>query len=550
MWSNMKTDYPYKPEFKSIKNLLLDMAQERSIHLLLDMIVTRMTKRPHVALTGIWLFKEGQDCDACNLRERCSNQDRCLHLAAIEIKKTRAKTETLKYLKTRLAYCPLQESKVGSVASSGKSGIRLTDVHDDSDWNIIRSWCEQEKSLYFAGQPLVYKDQVLGVIGLFSRTNQVPEGHIWLRMIANHFAIAVANARAFAEIESLKKQVEKENEILRDELRDYKNYTGMIGQGRALNNTLQQIELVAPTDTGVLILGESGTGKELAAREIHAKSPRAKAPLVMVNCASIPKDLYESEFFGHVKGAFTGAVRDRAGRFETANGGTLLLDEIGEIPLDMQAKLLRVLQEGLYERIGEDTTRKTDVRIIASTNKNLKQEVDKKRFRQDLYYRLNVFPIEIAPLRDRKEDISLLASHFTEVFTRKLNKPRLKITKKTVQELQNYDWPGNIRELQNIIERAVILSTTHKLMLSMPWKEQRTKNREEITSPEESDEKIDIISDSEMKDRQRQNILTALRKSNGRIYGRQGAAELLALKPTTLSYRIKKLGIKKKEIYL
>ncbi|MBU2513587.1 sigma 54-interacting transcriptional regulator [bacterium] len=546
----MKQDHLYQPEFNSIKNLLLDMAQERSIDRLLDMIVTRMTKRPHIVLTGIWLFEERQNCALCSFKDRCSDQERCLQLAAMDIKQNKAKTRTLDYLKNRLEHYPVDVGKIGSIASSGEAGIRLLDVHHDPDWDLIRSWSKQEQSLYFAGQPLVYKDQVLGVLGLFSRINQVSEGHIWLRMIANHFAIAVANARAFEEIESLKRQLENENEFLRHELRDYKNHSGIIGQSGALSNTLQQIELVAPTDVGVLVLGESGTGKELVAREIHAKSLRAKAPLIMVNCASIPDTLYESEFFGHIKGAFTGAVKDRAGRFETANGGTLLLDEIGEIPLDMQAKLLRVLQEGLYERVGEDITRKTDVRIIASTNKNLKHEVEKKRFRQDLYYRLNVFPIKIAPLRERKEDIPLLANHFMELLTRKLNKPKLKITGKTIQELQDYSWPGNIRELQNIIERAVILSIHNKLTLSMPWKEeQRIKNRKKNASLEESDDVTAIIPDQEMKDQQRQNILIALRKSRGKIYGSDGAANLLKLKPTTLSYRIKKLAIEKKEIY-
>ena len=230
-----------------------------------------------------------------------------------------------------------------------------------------------------------------------------------------------------------------------------------MGQSNALQNVFQQIELVAPTDATVLINGESGTGKELIALSIHQRSRRKKNPLIKVNCASIPKELFESEFFGHVKGAFTGAIKDRTGRFQLADGGTLFLDEIGEIPLEMQSKLLRVLQEGEYERIGDEKTQKVNVRIVAATNRDLKKEVDAKRFREDLYFRLNVFPLEIAPLRNRIDDIPLLADHFLKQSCRHMGLPKLQLKKKHVNLLQNYDWPGNIRELQNVIERGVYI---------------------------------------------------------------------------------------------
>ena len=232
----------------------------------------------------------------------------------------------------------------------------------------------------------------------------------------------------------------------------------IIGQSSALRQIIKQIEMVAPTDATVLILGETGTGKELIARELHRRSRRKDKPLVPVNCSCIPKDLYESEFFGHARGAFTSAVKDRVGRFEAAAGGTLFLDEIGEIPLELQSKLLRVLQEKCYERVGEEKTRRADVRIVAATNQDLKMEVAAGRFREDLYYRLNVFPMELAPLRDRVEDIPLLAAHFVELSLRELGCPRPRLTQAGIEALQNYDWPGNIRELRNVIERAVIFA--------------------------------------------------------------------------------------------
>lgn len=544
----MKLNSDYQPEFDSIKQLLLHMAQERSIDKLLELIVSRMTERAHVAMTCIWLIRKGMDCTECGVAGSCPEQGACLQLAAIDAGDS-IDPETYQKLKSDLGIFPINNSKIGKLASSLETVVRLVNVHKDPEWEMVNYWAGSEPSLFFSGQPLVNENEILGVIGIFSRINRIPEGNIWLRMIANHFAISLTNARAFQEIEKLKMQLELENEFLRDELKEYKNFGSLVGQSPALSNTLKQIELVAPTDTNVLILGESGTGKELVAREIHNHSLRANQPMIMVNCASVPKGLYESEFFGHVKGAFTGAVRDRAGRFEAANGGTLLLDEIGEVPLDMQTKLLRVLQEGLYERIGEDRTRKTDVRIIASTNKDLKKEVQKKRFRQDLYYRLNVFPIEIAPLRDRKDDIPLLAVHFLEIFSKKLNRPGLRLSKANMLKLQGFNWPGNVRELQNIMERAVIISSSNKLNLNLPAEEpenepsvHKSGNAGIFTNP-------DVITENEIREQQRTNILSALRQCHGRIYGENGAARMLKVKPTTLAYRIKKMGISKKEIY-
>ena len=264
----------------------------------------------------------------------------------------------------------------------------------------------------FAGHPLEFRGEILGVLAVFSRERLGPLDFGWLRAFADQAAIAIANARAFEEIERLRRQLESENSYLREEVDEAHAFGEIIGRSPALGKLLEQIELVAPTKASVLILGESGTGKELVARAIHQRSGRSARPLVKVNCAAVPRELFESEFFGHVKGSFTGAVKDRIGRFQLADGGTLFLDEVGEIPLDLQGKLLRVLQEGQIERVGDDETRQVDVRVIAATNRDLEADVAAGRFRQDLYFRLSVFPIEVVPLRERTEDIPLLGPAF------------------------------------------------------------------------------------------------------------------------------------------
>ena len=285
-----------------------------------------------------------------------------------------------------------------------------------------------------------------------------------------------------------------------------------------------------------MITGESGTGKELIARAIHQSSNRSNRPLIRVNCATIPRELFESEFFGHKKGSFTGASENRVGRFELADGGTIFLDEVGELPIEQQAKLLRVLQEGQFERVGDPETRTVNVRIIAATNVDLEASVKKKSFREDLFFRLNVFPIEAAPLRNRTEDIPFLVSHFVKKIGRQLNKPSISVSLADIERLQSYDWPGNIRELENFIERAVILSGSGKLnvelTLSHQSKSQKKKNNNNI-----------VLTEKEQKNSEMNNIISALKTCKGKVSGSDGAAELMGLKPTTLYSRLKKYGI-------
>lgn len=347
------------------------------------------------------------------------------------------------------------------------------------------------------------------------------------------------------EIQQLKDRLQAENVTFKQELSETQIYGTIIGDSPPIRKLVSQIELVAPTDATVLVQGESGTGKELVAREIHHHSNRKEKPMVKVNCATIPKDLYESEFFGHVKGAFTGAVRDRIGRFEAANGGTIFLDEVGEIPLDLQSKLLRILQEGEYERLGEERTRRVDVRLIAATNKDLSSEIRAGRFRNDLFYRLNVFPIQIAPLRERKSDIPVLARHFIEKLSRKLNVTGTQLTKANIMDLQSYEWPGNVRELENAIERAIILSRSKRLNFNQ-LKRDATRGAS-LTSQRQSLPEMDekVISAEEMKQLERRNTINALIQSRWKIYGTDGAARLLSLKPTTLIERMKRMNIRK-----
>jgi len=330
--------------------------------------------------------------------------------------------------------------------------------------------------------------------------------------------------------------------VLNDELRNKTSFSGIVGDSEALRQVLHQVEIVAPNDATVLVLGETGTGKELIARAIHERSRRKGKPLIRVNCTSIPKELFESEFFGHAKGAFTGAIRDRAGRFEIATGGTLFLDEVGEIPIPLQSKLLRVLQEKSYERVGEEKTRRADVRVVAATNRDLAKEVAAGRFRPDLYYRLNVFPLKVAALRERKEDIPVLATHFVELSAKELGWPKPRLTRAGIETLQNYDWPGNIRELRNVIERAVILAQGGALEFDLPENESNPTSieRTDVNQPEPR-----ILTEPEIRRLDRENIFAVLQKTGWKIKGADGAAELLGVKANTLIARIKKMGFKR-----
>lgn len=374
----------------------------------------------------------------------------------------------------------------------------------------------------YTSTPIKDRGSVVGAVIVFRDVTQRKEADEKLRS-------------ALAEVEQLRKQLELDNEYLQEEIRRETNHRGIIGASAPIQKTIRQIELVAPTDASVLITGESGTGKELIARAIHDASKRSHRPLVRVNCASVPHELFESEFFGHARGAIPGALRDRLGRFELADGGTLFLDEVGEIPLELQGKLLRVLEEGQFERVGESRTRSVNVRVIAATNRDLGNEVRQKRFREDLYFRLNVFPVESVPLRERADDIPLLAAHFLRLASGKLKISDLRLTEGDVRRLAQYAWPGNVRELQNVIEHAAILARNGRLRIDLPGGTTRGAGGPNNTA---------LLTEDERRDRDRANIIAALDACGGKVFGHGGAAELLHVRPTTLASRIKVLGIK------
>jgi len=345
---------------------------------------------------------------------------------------------------------------------------------------------------------------------------------------------------ATAEIEALKERLEVENDYLQEEIRADREYGDILGDSATMVALRKAIETVAPSEASVLITGETGTGKELVASALHEQSPRAARTLVRVNCASIPRELFESEFFGHQKGSFTGAVRDRAGRFQVADRGTLFLDEVGEIPLDLQGKLLRALQEGQFSRVGEDIERKVDVRVVAATNRDLQREVRAGTFREDLYYRLTVFPIRVPPLRERKEDIPLLAQHFVTTKTRGPARRRPRLRQRDLDALKEYDWPGNIRELQNVIERALIGARGGKLAIEVPSGGPRGRAASEETKAE-----VSLLSYAELKKFERDNVLAVLNRAGWKIAGPRGAAEFLGVNPATLVSRLRTMGIER-----
>jgi formate hydrogenlyase transcriptional activator len=399
--------------------------------------------------------------------------------------------------------------------------------------------------------PLIVGGKSIGTIGIGSRQKgQYSEGDMeLLQEVANQVALAVANMVTYEEIERLKARLEKENVYLQEEIRTDHNFEEITGNSAALLAVLHKVEQVAPTDSTVLIQGETGTGKELIARAIHDRSDRKSRPLVKVNCSAISAGLVESELFGHVKGAFTGALERHVGRFELADGGTIFLDEIGELPLATQVKLLRVLQEREFEPVGSNKPVRVDVRVIAATNRNLQESIQAGTFRSDLFYRLNVFPIEVPPLRERRTDIPQLAMFFLARFAKKFGKNIRSIPLATLDRLTNYSWPGNVRELQNVIERAAILSHSSVLELEpdlipelLPGDSSSTRD-----NPSEAGEAPIAVAPAPptLEDMERAHIIAVLNQTSGVVEGPRGAAKILGLHPNTLRHRIRKLGLKR-----
>ena len=434
---------------------------------------------------------------------------------------------------------PIAGTEIGETFRNGKPWvINRLEARDVSPDFFAKASGEGMKS--FCQVAVVSRDRSLGVLSVASREESAfgPEDLSFLSQVARQVAIGVENALAYSEIADLKDKLAQEKLYLEDEIRgemDFEGIVGIVGQSSALRHVLNLVENVAPSDSTVLLLGETGTGKELIARAIHERSRRKERTFVKLNCAAIPTGLLESELFGHERGAFTGAIAQKIGRLELADQGSLFLDEVGDIPIEIQPKLLRALQEREFERLGSTRTKKVDVRLVAATNRDLEKMMENREFRSDLYYRLNVFPIRIPPLRERPEDIPLLVRYFTQRYGRLMNKQIESIPASAMKKLSSWHWPGNIRELENFIERSVIL--THGTALQAPIAELGNNGK---TAPVAGTREAN----------EREEIVRILKTTNGRVAGDDGAAARMGLKRTTLIARMKKLGIDPRRVAL
>jgi formate hydrogenlyase transcriptional activator len=429
---------------------------------------------------------------------------------------------------------PVEESPSGIVVTTQKAYV-ISDIEKESFFPRSNEIIKAHGVRAYCIMPLTTAQQRLGVLGFGStRPGCYDEADLdFLRQVSAQVAVAVDNALVYQKLAELNDLLNQEKLYLEDELRTHVNFEEIVGQSAVLQRVLKAVETVASTDSTVLILGETGTGKELIARAVHGLSSRKARTLVKINCAAIPTGLLESELFGHERGAFTGALAQKKGRFELADGGTLFLDEVGDIPLELQSKLLRVIQEKEFERLGSNKTIRVDVRLVAATNRNLEKMVAEGEFRQDLFYRLKVFPLELPSLRERLEDLPLLVSYFVQKFARRMNKPIESISSEDLFSLQRWHWPGNIRELENLVERAVILSNGPVLRLPLA-----EFNGGILSNVCRSDP-----APFSMVEAEKRHIRDALEKCGWKLSGQDGAAALLGMKRTTLQSRMKKLGI-------
>jgi formate hydrogenlyase transcriptional activator len=443
---------------------------------------------------------------------------------------------------------PRDASPAGRAIAEGRTLISRGSDLDEYPSEVVRL-LRAEGLQVICCIPLSNRGRTFGTLNLASRRLDVfsDQDIELVQQVAAQIAIAVENALAFKQIDALKDKLAEEKLYLEEEIRSAFNFEEIVGDSPAIRRALAQVELVAPAGTTVLILGETGTGKEVIARAVHNLSPRKERTFVKVNCAAIPSGLLEAELFGHERGAFTGAINQKIGRFELADRGTLFLDEIGDIPLELQPKLLRVLQEQEFERLGSNRTQRVDVRVVAATNRDLARLVADREFRSDLYYRLNVFPIQIPSLRERREDVPLLVRYFVQNFSRRLNKTVEYVPAEAMDALVNYAWPGNIRELENLIERAVLLSPGKELRVPLSELKASTLSANGNVAPDLSlfSPSPSAVPITTLEEAERQHILRALRQTEWRIAGPKGAAAILGMKRTTLQARMRKLGIRR-----
>jgi transcriptional regulator with GAF, ATPase, and Fis domain len=526
------------PRLQLLRGITRQMATADDLETVLRSITGALARHSDALIARIFLLVTDSECAYCRRRIEAGLQkestERALHLFAEDANTT---------LSSGVFHIAPLDSMLPAAAMVRERRSFLV-----PDWRTVSQFVNDTRIaplwnalgvIGVAGYPLEVHGEIIGSIGYLARRSITPEEFEVLGIFADQAAIAIKSAQLFAETERYKNRLQVENEYLQHEIRAESGFDNIVGESDTLRSVLRKVRQVAGVETTVLLTGETGTGKELIARALHDSSARKDRPLIKINCGAIPQGIVESELFGHEKGAFTGALQRRIGRFELADKGTLFMDEVGELPLDTQVKLLRVLQEQEFERVGSTRAMKVDVRLIAATNRDLEKEVAEGRFRADLFYRLNVFPILLPPLRERPADIPVLVEHFLAVFQRKMAKSLKSVDARSMEQLQRYAWPGNIRELQNVLERACVLATGPVVSIGESLRSAPgatpAAGAATIAAP------VQKLEDSE-----RAHIRRALAAAGGRVHGPSGAAELLGINPSTLRSRMQKLGISTK----
>ncbi len=541
------TAVPIRQEM--LRRITRSMATTDNLSTVLHSIVSALTELPGMLTARVWLYQYDTDCDICRSRGPIgiaqSNGAKALHLSA--------GSGVLTEMDDAHHIVPVDFPMPPAMVIQTRQPDRLHNILEDSRYTGLPEVVELLRGVGARGAaayPLIFQDEVLGSIGMICGRALTDDEFELLGIFADQAATSIKSAYLFRELARYRDRLEVENAYLQEELQVERGFEGIVGESPALKAVLRKVRQVAAVETTVLLTGETGTGKELIARALHEGSPRKDRPLIKVNCGAIPQGVVESELFGHEKGAFTGALQRRIGRFELAHHGTLFMDEVGELPLDTQVKLLRVLQEQEFERVGSTHSQSVDVRLIAATNRDLEHEIKEGRFRSDLFYRLNVFPIRIPPLRERPADIPLLVRHFLAQFQRKLGKPLKGVSPESMTRLELYHWPGNIRELQNVIERACVLADNPMVEIDDPLHTTRRSLVDSVVSAAFRSDAIRHASGTPAKivpleDNERDHIRRALTAANGKVHGPGGAADMLGINPSTLRSRMQKLGIGK-----
>ncbi|UCF95320.1 MAG: sigma 54-interacting transcriptional regulator [Desulfobacterales bacterium] len=505
-----------------LERIAVQMTSSLSLQEVLNTITEGLIETCGATFARIWLITPLNGCRQCRPSSACADRAVCLQAMASAGRLLDSDQTFHRH--------PVGSPFIDRIAANTRP-MTKKDLPLDGGFPDV-SWIQANGFRSFALHTLIFRDELMGIMGLFCDRLMSQAEFDRVVGFANHAAIAIKNAQLFSEVEGLKNRLQAENIYLQEEIKLEHNFEQIIGASKPLKDALKKVEHVAATDATVLIVGETGTGKELLARAIHQVGSRRDRPLIKVNCAAIQPTLMENEFFGHEPGAFTGALARKMGRFELADGGTIFLDEIGDLPFELQGKLLRVLQEGELDRVGGTRTISVDVRVIASTNHDLERAMKSGRFREDLFYRLNVFPIRAPALRDRKDDIPLLVEHFIQKYGSRFGKNIRTVPRNIMQAFLLYEWPGNIRELENVIERAVILSDNDKIGSDafFDWRPQF---------------KSDDNDSRTLRDVERTHILRVLKKARWIIEGKRGAATRLGIHPATLRSRMQRLGIKR-----